>query len=544
MVKGNTEKKNGKDVKNSLADFAGAIQTWGLGGNPFAPQNSRLDTIFLNTRWNLISNYRSVLSEAYAEYGLVQTLCEQPVDDAFRSGFDIQTNELEDKEKTKLLRFVEERRIIDEIKQAVVWARLFGGGGLVIMVDQDPKKEFDISKVHEGSPLEFKAADMWELYKDQTNIWNPWETDKTELLYNYYGVRLNRTRVLPICGKVAPSFIKPRLRGWGMSELERVVRSINSYLKNQDLIFELLDEAKIDVYQLNGFNTAMLTANGTKVAERRVQVSNSLKSYLNALILDTNDKYEQKQLSFSGLSDILTQIRQGVASELKMPMTKLFGVSAAGFNSGEDDIENYNSMIESEIRSKVKYLVVDVLKICCQYLFGKIPEDISIKFNSLRILSAEQEENMKNSQFNRLMQAYANGLVSVGDFMVGCNNNNLLPFTYSEENVEAMSHNTYSKIGMEKSEDKKKKKGLFSKFFGGGDEAGDNTEENGGGKDGNLKYPNKPEKEAMASEQGKVKEVDVTSNKFTTPDREKKPLPEESFPYKSKRTKRYIAVGG
>lgn len=544
MVKGNTEKKNGKDVKNSLADFAGAIQTWGLGGNPFAPQNSRLDTIFLNTRWNLISNYRSVLSEAYAEYGLVQTLCEQPVDDAFRSGFDIQTNELEDKEKTKLLRFIEERRIIDEIKQSVVWARLFGGAGLVIMVDQDPKKEFDINKVHEGSPLEFKAADMWELYKDQTNIWNPWETDKPELLYNYYGVRLNRTRVLPICGKVAPSFIKPRLRGWGMSELERVVRSINSYLKNQDLIFELLDEAKIDVYQLNGFNTAMLTANGTKVAERRVQVSNSLKSYLNALILDTNDKYEQKQLSFSGLSDILTQIRQGVASELKMPMTKLFGVSAAGFNSGEDDIENYNSMIESEIRSKVKYLVVDVLKICCQYLFGRVPEDISIKFNSLRILSAEQEENMKNSQFNRLVQAYANGLVSVGDFMVGCNNADLLPFTYSEENIAAMSHNTYSKIGMEKSDEKKKKKGLFSKFFGGADEAGDNPEENGDGRDGNLKYPDKAEKGSLASEQGKVKEVDVTSNKFTVPDREKKPLPDLSYPYKGHLKKRYISVNG
>lgn len=541
MVKGNTVKKNGKDVKNSLADFAGAIQTWGLGGNPFAPQNSRLDTIFLNTRWNLISNYRSVLSEAYAEYGLVQTLCEQPVDDAFRSGFDIQTNELEDKQKTKLLRFVEEHRIIDELKQVVVWARLFGGGGLVIMVDQDPKKPFDITKVHEGSPLEFKAADMWELYKDQTNIWNPWETNKPELLYNYYGVRLNRTRVLPVCGKVAPSFIKPRLRGWGMSELERVVRSINSYLKNQDLIFELLDEAKIDVYQLNGFNTAMLTANGTKVAERRVQVSNSLKSYLNALILDTNDKYEQKQLSFSGLSDILTQIRQGVASDLKMPMTKLFGVSAAGFNSGEDDIENYNSMIESEIRSKVKFLVIDVLKICCQYLFGFVPEDMSIKFNSLRILSAEQEENMKNSEFNRLIQAYSNGLVSVGDFMVGCNNSNLLPFTYSEESISAMSRDTYSKVGMERSEDKKKKKGLFSRFFGGADEPGESPEETQGGEQG-MKFPNKPEKGNPANEQGKVKEVDVTSNKFTIPDREKKPLPDLAFPYKGKLKKRYVAV--
>ena len=127
--------------------------------------------------------------------------------------------------------------------------------------------------------------------------------------------------------------------------------------------------------------------------------------------------------------------------------------------------------------------------------------------------------------------------------MVGCNNENLLPYTYSEESIEAMSRNTYAKIGMERSEDKKKKKGLFGKFFGGSDEAGDDTEESKN-REGGLKYPNKPSNGQEASERGRVKEVDVTSNKFVTPDREKRPLKEESFPYKSKRTKRYIAVGG
>ena len=222
-----------------------------------------------------------------------------------------------------------------------------------------------------------------------------------------------------------------------MSELERVVRSINSYLKNQDLIFELLDEAKVDVFQMNGFNTAMLTPQGTRVAEKRIQTANTLKSYLNALILDTNDKYDQKQLSFNGLSDILNQIRQGVAADLKMPMTKLFGVSSAGFNSGEDDIENYNSMIESEIRSKVKFIVIQVLEICCQKLFGFVPEDMTIEFKSLRMLSAEQEENMKNSQFNRLIMAVTNNVATPQQFMLGCNNQNLLPFTYSSEDIMA-----------------------------------------------------------------------------------------------------------
>ena len=520
-----------KDKKqNSLADFAGNIQSWGLAPfNPFTPQNSRLDTIFINTRWNLISNYRTVLSEAYAEYGIVQTLVEQPVADAFSKGFDISTEQLDSSQKKKLETYLEKYQVIQTIQQAIIWARLYGGGGIVIMTEQNPSLPLDVSAINEDTPLEFVAADMWELYKDNYKVWNPWNSDDDKK-YSYYGINLHKSRVFPIKGKEPPSFIRPRLRGWGMSELERVVRSINSYLKNQDLIFELLDEAKIDVYQLNGFNTAMLTAKGTKGAEERVRISNSLKNYLNALILDTNDKYEQKQLSFNGLSDILTQIRQGVAADLKMPMTKLFGVSAAGFNSGEDDIENYNAMIESEIRSKVKYIVVSVLELCCQKLFGFIPDDLTISFKSLRILSAEQEENMKNSQYNRLIQTYANGLLSAGDFMVGCNSANLLPVTFTQDQIKAFQSQGVDKIGLDQD---KKGKGLFGRFFGGGEKEGQK---------GGVQYAAEPEKANLASEEGKVKEVDVTSNKFVRPDREKKPLPEETYPYKGKRKARYIEV--
>jgi hypothetical protein len=265
----------------------------------------------------------------------------------------------------------------------------------------------------------------------------------------------------------------------------------------------------------------MLTQQGTKTAERRVQTANTLKSYLNALVLDTNDKYEQKQLSFSGLSEIVNQIRQGVAADLKMPLTKLFGVSAAGFNSGEDDIENYNSMIESEVRAKAKPIVIEVLGIICQKLFGFIPDDMSIEFKSLRILSAEQEENMKNHRFNRLIEAVANGLATPEQFMIGCNNDNLLPITYTQKDIEMAS-----KMGlMEFSESEEpEKKGLFGWFKG-------------------KNYAGKPEKSVKPDDTGRVKEGDVVSNKFVRPDREQKPLPEETYPYKGKRSVRYVAVG-
>lgn len=509
--------------KNSLDGFAQQVGTWGLTSNPLSPQNSRLDTMFINTRWALISNFRSILSEAYAEYGIVQTLVDQPVADAFRTGYVVKTDQLDDSQKRKLYYYIEYNRINEIIQEGFNWSRLFGGGGIIINTDQKPDTPLDYSQITEDSPLEFLSADMWELY---TNVpmWNPWESMSKANYYNYYGMRLDRSRVLPIMGKRPPSFIRNRLRGWGMSELERVVRSINSYLKNQDLIFELLDEAKLDVYQLQGFNRSMLTPQGTNVAEKRVQVANTLKSYLNALVMDANDKYEQKQLSFNGLSEILNQIRQGVAADLKMPMTKLFGVSAAGFNSGEDDIENYNSMIESEVRSKAKPIVISVLGVICQKLFGFVPDDMNIEFKSLRILSAEQEENMKNSKFNRLIEAVANGLATPEQFMIGCNNDNLLPITYTQKDIEMAS-----KMGdiefreaeeVEKTEDKK---GFFGLFKG-------------------KNYAQKPATGEKPNEEGKVKETDVTSNKFVVPDREKKPLPDRSYPYKPKRTGRYVKV--
>ena len=512
-----------KKKKNSLDGFAEHIGTWGLNSNPFAPQNSRLDTMFINTRWALVTNFRSILSEAYAEFGIVQTLVDQPVSDAFRTGYIVKTDQLDDSQKRKLYYYIERNRINEIIMEAFNWSRLFGGSGIIINTDQKPDTPLDYSKITEDSPLEFLAADMWELYTD-IPMWNPWENMSQASTYNYYGMRLNRSRVLPIMGKKPPSFIRNRLRGWGMSELERVVRSINSYLKNQDLIFELLDEAKVDVYQLNGFNTAMLTAQGTRVAEKRVQTANTLKSYLNALVLDTTDKYDQKQLSFNGLSDILNQIRQGVAADLKMPLTKLFGVSAAGFNSGEDDIENYNSMIESEVRSKAKPVVVSVLEVICQKLFGFIPDDMNIEFKSLRILSAEQEENMKNSKFNRLIEAVANGLATPKQFMVGCNNDDLLPITFTQEDIENASQRDMVEFQEDSEEHTEKEKGGFLGIFRG------------------RNYAKNPEKQMMPSEEGKVKETDVTSNKFVVPDREKKPLPDRTFPYKPKRVGRYIKV--
>jgi phage-related protein (TIGR01555 family) len=406
-----------EEMLNSLSGLAANLTN----DNPFAQipgvQLSQTDTLFINNRWYLISNLWQLLSQLYVEHGIVQTLVDQPVDDAFRAGFEIKTSQLSKDEIDQLHVYDQRNGVTRSLMQARKWARLYGGGAVLIITGQDPSLPLDIKKIKPGSPLEFRSIDMWELYYTTQNISGTIQVggaigSNMGEFYDYYGHKIHKSHVYRVIGKECPAYLRPRLRGWGMSELERIVRSLNSYMKNQDVIFALLDEAKVDVYRMKGFNSSLMSAQGTAAAQTRIQLANALKGFNNALMMDVEDEYDQKQIAFSGLAEILLQLRQGLAADLKMPMTKLFGVSAAGFSSGEDDIENYNSMLEGEIRAKDKFAVVDLLQIACQHEFGTMIDDLMIEFNPLRILNAKEEEEVKDSQLNRIMSVYQSGLVA------------------------------------------------------------------------------------------------------------------------------------
>lgn len=434
------ELKNHEIFANSLSGLAdqlnaGGFMFPGYGG----PQVSSVDTLWDNNRWYLITNFRQLISQLYAEHGIVQTLIDQPVDDAFRAGFEIKSSQLDADDIEQIVQYLENPQGDDQestsplhnIMQAIKWGRLYGGGELLILTNQNPSSTLRIDAIDNNDPLEFRSGDLWELFFTEQNTTASAQVGMNLGAnlgdhYDYYGTKLHKSHVMRVVGKEAPSFLRPRLRGWGMSELERLVRSMNQYLKNQDLIFQLLDEAKVDVFGIKGFNNALLSPEGTNGVARRIQLANRHKSFNSALVMDSQDTYDQKQITFTGLAEVLLQIRQGLAADLKMPMTKLFGISAAGFNSGEDDIENYNSMIEGEIRHKNKWIVVKACKIVCQKLFGFYPEDLTIIFNPLRMLSAKEEEEVKDSQYARVSGAYTLGLASPKEAKEAMNKDSLL----------------------------------------------------------------------------------------------------------------------
>jgi phage-related protein (TIGR01555 family) len=398
---------------------------------------SNVNTLFKALRWYFVSNLRQDLSEAYVEIGLISTIVDVPVDDAFRGGIEIKTKQLSPEQVEQLQISLDRDDDLNTIAQASKWSRLFGGGGVLILTDQDPKTPLDLDAITEDTPLEFRAVDMWELFYSQQNTtgFDSQLQEHENVFYDYYGEQIHKSRVMRLKGLVAPSFVRPRLRGWGFSIVERLIRSLNQYLKNTSLTFELLDEAKVDVYHIKNLVNTLLSPQGANRVKQRVATTNQIKSYSSAIVMDSEDEYEQKQLNFSGLSEVMVQCRMQIASEMRIPLTKLFGISAAGFNSGEDDIENYNSSVESEVRSKVKYMVLRLVEIKSQKLFGMVPEDLSITFKPLRVLSAVDEESVKTQKFARLKEAAEAQLITPEQFADACNKGNLIDIQVESPNL-------------------------------------------------------------------------------------------------------------
>lgn len=399
----------------------------------------RLNTLFTQeplvraTKHSLITLNWQELTYAYVNFGLVQRFIDQPILDALRGGIVVKSKELGDKVKDIDI-YMKDKGIYDAFINANKWKRLYGGGGLIINTSGKPNQPLNIEDIPQGAELELYDADLWELnYAFNVESVNEFENNEGTgtVKYNYYGVPLNDQRVIRLSGKRAPALVRRQLRGWGMSELERLMMSINQYMKNQQCIFEGLDEFKLDVYKFTGFNEALATANEEQIA-KKVREVNDNKNFQNAVVLDKEDDYVTKQITFSGLAEMVKEIRVGVACDLNMPITKLFGISSAGFNSGDDDIENYNAMIESEIRQPLRTPLLKVLKIVCKILFGFIPEDLDFEYKPLRILSGEQEEKVKSRKLERILNSLQLGIIDAKTACKVINNSNVLDIQIPE----------------------------------------------------------------------------------------------------------------
>lgn len=364
----------------------------------------------------LTTNY-TLITYLYKTHGVLQTMIDQPVEDAFRDSIIMSSKELgEDGGRggtnrdqvglggsvgkgglQELEDFLEEINAWETLKRMICWGRGYGGAGLVINSGQDPDKPLDLNDLKRGR-LQFYAADRWEFP-------GAFRSAKTFL---FYGQTLDASRVITFAGKEAPRLIRNQLAGWGMSEIERAAEDFNMWLRGRNVLYEILSEAKVDVYSIKGLAATLLLPDGEQTLHERFQAANAIKNFHNALVMDSEDEYHTNTTQLTGLADIMRENRIGMACATKIPFRKLFGSAAEGGMGGggaEDDNENYNALVSSSVRAPARSIVRKMLRLAMYAVWGK-EYDLRFEYAPLRVLSAKDEEEIKKSKQERFESLY------------------------------------------------------------------------------------------------------------------------------------------
>ena len=180
-------------------------------------------------------------------------------------------------------------------------------------------------------------------------------------------------------------------------------------------------------------------------------------------VMDVQDDYIQKTMSFSGLNEMLEKIFLLICSSLRIPYSKVFGRGANGFSSGEDDLENYNAMIMSELRVPVQHLIKWIANIRCCQLFGRKVDDLTINWKPLRVLTEEQQQQVETAKINAYIQLLQSGVLTPKQVAEKLNQDEIIAFSKEEinqldDNIDIMKEETFS-------EDKIPNNSLIKRIF-------------------------------------------------------------------------------
>ncbi|WP_158682848.1 DUF1073 domain-containing protein [Pseudomonas sp. LG1D9] len=322
------------------------------------------------------------LEAAYQSNWIARRIVDKPNEDALREWRTFNGKQAKDIAN-------EERRL--GVQQAYLdtccWADLYGGAALLMVTGQDLSEPLDLKKVKKGDLKNLVVLDRWDIQPTEFNLTDPLKPNW--MLPEYYMMvngeqRIHYSHIIRRTGARLPRRMRMFEQGWGDSRLRRCMSDLRDVVATKGGIASLVLEANVDTISVKGLKGALASAQCDSVTER-YRLFGMMKSIVNLGLLDAeSEEFDRKSISFSGLSQIMEQFMVWTAGAAEMPVTELWGQSAAGLSStGEGDLKTYHGTIKGKQDGQMRLDLEALDKVLIRSALGDYPDDIEFEWNPL-----------------------------------------------------------------------------------------------------------------------------------------------------------------
>lgn len=334
-----------------------------------------------NFQYGLLNDYQE-LDAAYQTNWIARAIVDIPAGDMVREWRTIKSSQAE------VIQAEEQRLGVKfACEEALSWARLFGGGGILMITNQDLSKPLDVKKIKKGDLKRLLTFDRWEMSPQTINTWDV--LSKNYLMPEFYTIQggsqnIHWSHFVRFNGARLPRRQMAQTNGWGDSELRKCMEELKDTVSAKGGIAELMQEANVDVITRKGLSEDLASDQDQAITDRYALFS-QLKSIVHLALLDGEETYERKTLALSGVSQTLEVLMIWVSGCAGIPYSKMWGVSPSGLNAtGEGDETNYYDNIRSSQNNQLGHPLSYFDQVMVRSAIGEYLDDYDYVWNPLK----------------------------------------------------------------------------------------------------------------------------------------------------------------
>ena len=308
---------------------------------------------------------------------------------------------------------------VEKFNEAWRWGRLFGGGGLLMGIDDgiedqaEPLNEENIRSIQFIEVIDKRDFTPHSFFEDPEEAL--FGEPMTYLLHRASAAtsRVQASRATSIEVHASRIIVFPGARtskrkrlengGWDFSELQKLKQTMDLFNQGWLSVGHMMTDANQGVFSIKGL-VEMIASGNLELLKTRMELADYSRSAVRALLLDADgEKFERKPTAFAGIPDVLDRFMIRLSAATRIPVTILMGRSPAGQNAtGESDFKAWfgrvAAMQRSILRPRLERWVRLNMLAKDGPTGGQEPEKWNVSFPSLwQMTPAEQAELEKQT---------------------------------------------------------------------------------------------------------------------------------------------------
>jgi phage-related protein (TIGR01555 family) len=313
-------------------------------------------------------------------------------------------------------------RVRDKVRAALIASRIYGGAAIILGTgDSNYELPLDVERIKVGGLRWLRVMSMQQLSIGPQRL-DPEDEfiDQPEYFEMQASmgkrVRVHPSRVLEFIGQRPPEGAYHRSTNGGWYWGDPVLQSIGDAVKNADLaqngFAALIDEAKLDILKMPGLTDLSSTDEGEQKIVNRLAATAIGKSTWRALLLDAEDEWQQRQITWSGIPDTMMTFLNVVAGAADIPVTRLLGQSPKGLQStGDGEERDYHAMVKANQDEQLAPVLDRLDEVLIRSALGSRPKEIYYLFAPLSELSEKEASDIEKQTADTLKVYGDTGLI-------------------------------------------------------------------------------------------------------------------------------------